>query len=192
MGSIAWPKCGISDLIGNGLTGAAAVNRRPSTHSILSVEMFEKARLFRSKKKLDGTIDVYWLFDDGGLTLLLPYILSTRTMYRRSRLRVFFLSNKVENIDKETRNMAELMAKFRIDCTDIIAISDVISMPAKHTRYDYESYSSGKNSVVLRKWVLNLNFQIGTLKNIRISEASDEKHYPNFKIGKLFAEMQFF
>ena len=147
MSNIAWPKCGISDLIGNGLTGAAAVNRRPSTHSILSVEMFEKARLFRSKKKLDGTIDVYWLFDDGGLTLLLPYILSTRTMYRRSRLRVFFLSNKVENIDKETRNMAELMAKFRIDCTDIIAISDVISMPAKHTRYDCESYMFGSGSL---------------------------------------------
>ena len=36
------------------------------------------------------------------------------------------------------------------------------------------------------------NFKMGTLKNIRISEASDEKHYPNFKIGKLFAEMQFF
>ena len=36
------------------------------------------------------------------------------------------------------------------------------------------------------------NFKMGTLKNIRIRKASDEKHYPNFKIGKLFAEMQFF
>ena len=112
--------------------GASSI-RRPSTHSILSVEMFEKARLFRSKKKLEGTIDIYWLYDDGGLTLLLPYILSTHTIYSKSRLRVFFLSNKVENID-ETRNMTELMAKFRIECTDIIAISDATSMPAKKTR----------------------------------------------------------
>ena len=28
--------------------------------------------------KRTGTIDVWWLYDDGGLTLLLPYILTTR------------------------------------------------------------------------------------------------------------------
>ena len=71
------------------------------------------APLYRSKKKLEGTIDIYWLYDDGGLTLLLPYILSTRTKYSRNKLRIFFLSNKVEKIQEETRNMAELMAKFR-------------------------------------------------------------------------------
>ena len=71
------------------------------------------APLCRSKKKLEGTIDIYWLYDDGGLTLLLPYILSTRTKYSRNKLRIFFLSNKVEKIQEETRNMAELMAKFR-------------------------------------------------------------------------------
>ena len=80
---------------------------------MISEEIFEKARVFRSKKKLEGTIDVYWLYDDGGLTLLLPYILSTRTKYSRSKLRIFFLSNKIEKIEEETRNMAELMAKFR-------------------------------------------------------------------------------
>ena len=29
-------------------------------------------------KKRNGTIDVWWLYDDGGLTLLIPYILTTR------------------------------------------------------------------------------------------------------------------
>ena len=77
MNNIVWAKHGgIFDRIG------AGGPRRASTHSILSLEMFEKARLFRSKKNIQGTIDVYWIYDDGGLTLLLPYILSTRTMYR--------------------------------------------------------------------------------------------------------------
>ena len=31
------------------------------------------------KKK--GFIDVWWMYDDGGLTLLIPYILSTRYCY---------------------------------------------------------------------------------------------------------------
>ncbi|KAL6479578.1 hypothetical protein MHYP_G00130110 [Metynnis hypsauchen] len=42
------------------------------------------------KKKQDkGTIDVWWLFDDGGLTLLLPYILTTRKKWKDCKLRIF-------------------------------------------------------------------------------------------------------
>ena len=37
-------------------------------------------------------------------------------------------------MEEETRNMAELMAKFRIDCEDILPISDPTKLPAKHTR----------------------------------------------------------
>ena len=58
-------------------------------------------------------------------------------MYSGSKLRIFFLSNKIENIDRETRSMAELMAKFRIDCEDIVAISDSMTLPNKHTRENF-------------------------------------------------------
>ena len=61
----------------------------------------------------EGTIDVYWLFDDGGLTLLLPHILSTRSKFSNCNMRVFFLSEKAQEIDEETRKMATLLAKFR-------------------------------------------------------------------------------
>ena len=37
---------------------------------------------FRNKKLESGsTIDIYWLYDDGGLTLLVPHILHTRKLY---------------------------------------------------------------------------------------------------------------
>ena len=96
------------------MKGMSAKRRSSHNQTVISEEIFEKARVFRSKKKLEGTIDVYWLYDDGGLTLLLPYILSTRTKYSRSKLRIFFLSNKVEKIEEETKNMSVLMAKFRL------------------------------------------------------------------------------
>uniref|UniRef100_A0A4W5R793 Solute carrier family 12 member 3 n=1 Tax=Hucho hucho TaxID=62062 RepID=A0A4W5R793_9TELE len=35
------------------------------------------------------TIDVYWLFDDGGLTLLLPYLLTRKKRWARCKVRVF-------------------------------------------------------------------------------------------------------
>jgi solute carrier family 12 sodium/potassium/chloride transporter 2 len=31
-----------------------------------------------SRKQKEGTIDVYWLYDTGGLTLLLPFIINSR------------------------------------------------------------------------------------------------------------------
>lgn len=48
-------------------------------------------------------IDVWWLYDDGGLTMLLPYILSTREQFSKCKLRVFALANRKEELDRETR-----------------------------------------------------------------------------------------
>ena len=57
---------------------------------------------FKDKKRT-GTIDVWWLYDDGGLTLLLPYILTTRAQFSGCSLRVFALANKRDELDRETR-----------------------------------------------------------------------------------------
>uniref|UniRef100_A0A7N9AQU7 Solute carrier family 12 member 3 n=1 Tax=Mastacembelus armatus TaxID=205130 RepID=A0A7N9AQU7_9TELE len=38
------------------------------------------------------TIDVYWIADDGGLTLLVPYLLTRRKLWRSSKVRVFIVS----------------------------------------------------------------------------------------------------
>lgn len=57
----------------------------------------------QQKRQRKGNIDVWWLYDDGGLTLLLPYILTTRAQFSRCHLRVFVLANRKEELDKETR-----------------------------------------------------------------------------------------
>ena len=52
---------------------------------------------------LGGNIDVWWLYDDGGLTLLLPYILTTRAQFADCSMRVFALANRRDELDRETR-----------------------------------------------------------------------------------------
>jgi hypothetical protein len=69
---------------------------------------------FRSDESDKGFVDVYWLYDDGGLTLLMPYILMTRKKFSKSKLRVFVLSKNNTDVDEETRNMETLLKKFRI------------------------------------------------------------------------------
>ncbi len=43
-------------------------------------------------------IDIWWLYDDGGLTLLIPYILSKRKQWTKSKLRVFIVTEQLTNI----------------------------------------------------------------------------------------------
>lgn len=85
-------------------------------------------------KKRSGTIDVWWLYDDGGLTLLIPYILTTRRQFSECKLRVFSLANRKDELDRETRNMAALLAKFRIDFSSVLVIPDVTKRASEESR----------------------------------------------------------
>lgn len=64
-------------------------------------EVLENMAVFKRKHK--GTIDVWWLYDDGGLTMLLPYIISTRTNWQQCKLRVFALANNPQDIETEKK-----------------------------------------------------------------------------------------
>ena len=71
-----------------------------------------KVQQFRGKTSKKGTLDLYWLYDDGGLSLLLPHLLRSKPRFSQCRIRVFFLSDE-KDADKDTKKMAEAIAKFR-------------------------------------------------------------------------------
>ena len=49
-------------------------------------------------KVKNNFIDVWWLYDDGGLTTLLPYILSQTSQYKKCKLRIFTVAKKDEDV----------------------------------------------------------------------------------------------
>lgn len=65
-------------------------------------EILDNLNVF-NRKQGKGTIDVWWLYDDGGLTILLPYILSTRSNWSQCKIRVFALSNRKLELEVEER-----------------------------------------------------------------------------------------
>ncbi|XP_076252109.1 sodium chloride cotransporter 69 isoform X2 [Rhynchophorus ferrugineus] len=91
------------------------------------------------KQKRGGTIDVWWLFDDGGLTLLLPYILGTRRNWNTCKLRVFALANNSNGLEMEHMNMASLLSKFRIEYSDLQIVPDITAKPSESTQAFFES-----------------------------------------------------
>ena len=88
---------------------------------------------------LQGTIDVWWLYDDGGLTLLLPYILTTRNQWDHCCLRIFALANRKDELEVEQRSMANLLSKFRIDYGDVIVIPDVVRKAAGSSQAEFQA-----------------------------------------------------
>uniref|UniRef100_A0A3P9C1C8 Solute carrier family 12 member 1 n=1 Tax=Maylandia zebra TaxID=106582 RepID=A0A3P9C1C8_9CICH len=91
-------------------------------------EKLVEASLQFKKKQPKGTIDVWWLFDDGGLTLLLPYILTTRKKWKDCKMRIF-MAGQPGRSDLDKEEMKGLLKKFRINCSDINVFDDLHIKP---------------------------------------------------------------
>ncbi|XP_072315095.1 solute carrier family 12 member 3-like [Eucyclogobius newberryi] len=74
------------------------------------------------------TIDVYWIADDGGLTLLVPYLLTRRKRWRRSKVRVFIVGDQQNMVDGRSEMLA-LLKRFRLDFNDVIVMTDSEKRP---------------------------------------------------------------
>jgi len=68
-------------------------------------DAIEAMNQFNSKQK-KGTIDIWWLSDDGGLTIMIPYILSLNEFWRDCTLRILSMTKTAEKIaESEERSV---------------------------------------------------------------------------------------
>ncbi|XP_076876103.1 solute carrier family 12 member 2 isoform X2 [Brachyhypopomus gauderio] len=98
-------------------------------------KLLEASRQFQ-KEQGKGTVDVWWLFDDGGLTLLIPYLLTNKKKWKDCKIRVF-IGGKINRIDHDRRSMATLLSKFRIDFSDITVLGDINTKPKAESVTDF-------------------------------------------------------
>nr|CAD31111.1 putative sodium-potassium-chloride cotransporter [Anguilla anguilla] len=104
--------------------------------NVADQRLLEASQQFQ-KKQGKGTVDVWWLFDDGGLTLLIPYLLTNKKRWKDCRIRVF-IGGKINRIDHDRRAMATLLSKFRIDFSDITVLGDINTKPKKENVTAFE------------------------------------------------------
>uniref|UniRef100_A0A8C7ZTB0 Solute carrier family 12 member 1 n=1 Tax=Oryzias sinensis TaxID=183150 RepID=A0A8C7ZTB0_9TELE len=107
---------------------SVSVNSVPPQIAKMNEKLMESSGLFK-KKQPKGTIDVWWLFDDGGLTLLLPYILTTRKKWKDCKLRIF-IAGEPGRSEADREEMKSLLHKFRIKCSDINVIDEIHIKPS--------------------------------------------------------------
>ncbi|KAM4861321.1 solute carrier family 12 member 2 isoform 1-T1 [Thomomys bottae] len=123
-----------SDLDTSKPSGEKSVTHKESKGPVAPLNVADQKLLEAStqfqKKQGKNTIDVWWLFDDGGLTLLIPYLLTTKKKWKDCKIRVF-IGGKINRIDHDRRAMATLLSKFRIDFSDIMVLGDINTKPKK-------------------------------------------------------------
>ncbi|KAJ8249361.1 hypothetical protein GJAV_G00233950 [Gymnothorax javanicus] len=106
-----------------------SVNIPQSPEQVKASQRLQEASVQFQKKQGKGTIDVWWLFDDGGLTLLIPYILTTRKKWKDCKMRIF-IAGEPGCAEREKADMKSLLEKFRIKCADINVIDDLHNQPS--------------------------------------------------------------
>ncbi|KAE9548189.1 hypothetical protein FO519_008598 [Halicephalobus sp. NKZ332] len=78
--------------------------------------------IYRAKFK-GGFVDVWWLFDDGGLILLLAYLLTHRhTFLEDCKLRFFAIIDESEDPERKKEKVEKSLKKFRINYSEVIVI----------------------------------------------------------------------
>ena len=92
-------------------------------------------------EKREGTIDVWWVFDDGGLTLLIPYLLSLNRYWKKCKLRVFTPKStpKESKISSSKIRMANLLKKFRIDVSCVVEFEGISEKPREESINDFKN-----------------------------------------------------
>jgi len=141
----------------------------------LAPHFVESIEQFKGRPKL-GFVDVWWLYDDGGLTLLLPYILTTRRIYRNCKLRVFFLTDKPGEFDEDTKSFANLLAKFRIDVAAVYVIPDITKKANSETYMEFHHLISKYPAGSITKAELHVNSE-RTNRCLRKAELLRERSY---------------
>ena len=78
-----------------------------------------------SNERLTGTVDVWWIVHDGGLLMLLPFLLRKHRTWRGTRLRLYAIAHN----DDDTQRMKEDLTKFLYDLRIVgqVHVIDMVS-----------------------------------------------------------------
>ncbi|XP_029952090.1 solute carrier family 12 member 3 isoform X2 [Salarias fasciatus] len=93
------------------------------------------------RKQRRQSVHVYWLGDDGGLTLLLPYLLTRRRRWSRCCVRVF-VGGERDRLEERRAEALALIQRFRLGFRDVEVLPDVFQDPQPHSVRRFEDLVS--------------------------------------------------
>ncbi|XP_053401754.1 solute carrier family 12 member 4-like isoform X2 [Mercenaria mercenaria] len=88
-----------------------------------------------SSEKVKGTIDVWWIVQDGGLLVLLPYLLRQHKTWKNCKLRLFSVAQMHDNNIQMKKDLKSFMYKLRIEAdVEVVDMNDNDISPDTYER----------------------------------------------------------
>lgn len=132
--------------------------------------------IFQPKQDSSAIIDVWWLFDDGGLTLLLPYLLTRRKRWRNSQFRIFScVAGEKSEAERQYVAMVSLLSKFRIKYTDLHVLHGLSKQPNETETQRFEQ--------LLQSWQQNNENTLTNDESWKITDIELELNKEKIKRG---------
>ncbi|XP_013170052.1 PREDICTED: bumetanide-sensitive sodium-(potassium)-chloride cotransporter-like isoform X1 [Papilio xuthus] len=100
--------------------------KSPSAEISLNTYNFEQPLLSDNE---NDSLDAWWLYDDGGLNILLPYIIARHKT--KIPLRIFALAKAGLQITDAENRMRDLLNKFRIDYSSLTMVQGINKIPTQ-------------------------------------------------------------
>ncbi|KAM8850834.1 solute carrier family 12 member 7-like isoform 2-T2 [Spinachia spinachia] len=72
---------------------------------------------------MEGTIDVWWIVHDGGMLMLLPFLLSQHKVWRKCKMRIFTVAHMEDNSIQMKKDLQMFLYQLRLD-----AVVEVVEM----------------------------------------------------------------
>ena len=136
--------------------------RQVQDHKAPEVDFPKETRL-TFEKMHKGYIDIWWLYDDGGLTILVSYLLSLNKHWMGCKLRVFTPESN-NNVQANQIKMTSLLNKFRINFSCVVEFSGINTLPSDHSVNTFKKFHNGEHLPI------NEPLDKKTLQQIRLGE----------------------
>nr|XP_014015291.1 unnamed protein product [Salmo salar] len=73
----------------------------------------------------EGTIDVWWIVHDGGLLMLLPFLLRQHKVWRKCKMRIFTVANMDDNSIQMKKDLQMFLYHLRLDAeVEVVEMHD--------------------------------------------------------------------
>lgn len=73
----------------------------------------------------DGTIDVWWIVHDGGMLMLLPFLLKQHKVWKRCKMRIFTVAQMDDNSIQMKKDLATFLYQLRIEAeVEVVEMHD--------------------------------------------------------------------
>ncbi|XP_022163508.1 bumetanide-sensitive sodium-(potassium)-chloride cotransporter-like [Myzus persicae] len=111
------------------------INQQKVADCIIKIKNEEFS--FEQKKRNHGTVDVWWLYNDGGLSLIIAFILKHSTTWKNCKFRIYGVTNKIECLSEEKHKLKQLLSLYRIDYDYLEIILANTTGPTTMTYFNY-------------------------------------------------------